>query len=239
MIFIIIKDLTGSEDSFFIYCWLFVLILVVFVLFLLHYVSTKFNLWPSPGDLTATSDRNVVKKKQHKNYQDEDKKSAINKKLILRLRSLISKWFQLKTISQEFEKMGIVQIWFRMEKKKYWIHEVLCWDWLQKSTLSLSLSLSLSNTHTHTISSSSCHAISTIIPDPLSSPPIVHRFRHVFISTQSCRVQVRAGRLAFAQPCKGVHRGTSLMSTSLLLQQCLACLVRLIFIVFVMGGRWP
>ena len=35
-----------------------------------------------------------------KNYQDEDKKSAINKKkkLILRLRSLISKWFQLKTI---------------------------------------------------------------------------------------------------------------------------------------------
>ena len=41
---------------------------------------------------------NVVKKKQHKNYQDGDKKSAINKKLILRLRSLISKWFQLKTI---------------------------------------------------------------------------------------------------------------------------------------------
>ena len=37
------------------------------------------------------------KKKQHKNYQDEDKKSAINKKLILRLKSLISKWFQLKT----------------------------------------------------------------------------------------------------------------------------------------------
>ena len=27
--------------------------------------------------------QNVVKKKQHKNYLDEDKKSAINKKLIL------------------------------------------------------------------------------------------------------------------------------------------------------------
>ena len=72
---------------FFIYCGLFVLILVVFVLFLLHYISAKFHLWPSSGDLTATSDRNaevkfdrnVVKKKQHKNYQDEDKKSAINK----------------------------------------------------------------------------------------------------------------------------------------------------------------
>ena len=29
------------------------------------------------------------------------------------------------------------------------------------------------------------------------------------------------------------------MSSSLLLQQCRACLVRLILIVFVMGGRWP
>ena len=47
--------------------------------------------------------RNVVKKK-HKNYQDEDKKSTINKKLILRLRSLISKWFQLKTLTLYFRK---------------------------------------------------------------------------------------------------------------------------------------
>ena len=31
----------------------------------------------------------------------------------------------------------------------------------------------------------------------------------------------------------------SLMSSSLLLQQCPACLVRLTWIVFVMGGRWP
>ena len=33
----------------------------------------------------GTVDRgwNIVKKKQHKNYQDEDKKSTINKKLIL------------------------------------------------------------------------------------------------------------------------------------------------------------
>ena len=38
---------------------------------------------------------------------------------------------------------------------------------------------------------------------------------------------VRAGRPAFAQPCVGVHKSTSLMSSSLLLQQCPACLVRL------------
>ena len=37
----------------------------------------------------------------------------------------------------------------------------------------------------------------------------------------------------------GVHRSTSLMSSSLLLQQWPACLVRLTWIVFVMGGRWP
>ena len=35
------------------------------------------------------------------------------------------------------------------------------------------------------------------------------------------------------------HRSTSLMSSSLLLQQGPACLVRLTLIVFVMGGRWP
>ena len=37
----------------------------------------------------------------------------------------------------------------------------------------------------------------------------------------------------------GVHRSTSLMNSSLLLQQCPACLVRLTWIVFVIGGRWP
>ena len=36
---------------------------------------------------------------------------------------------------------------------------------------------------------------------------------------------VRAGHPAFARPYVGVHRSTSLMSSSLLLQQCPACLV--------------
>ena len=55
--------------------------------------------WRRPG---VKFGRNVMKKKQHKNYQDTDKKSAINKKLILRLRSLILKWFQLKTNLSSF-----------------------------------------------------------------------------------------------------------------------------------------
>ena len=59
------------------------------------------------------------------------------------------------------------------------------------------------------------------------------------VSSHSCWMYVRAGRQAFDRPYVGVHRSTSLMSSSLLLQQYPACLVRLTWIVFVMGGRWP
>ena len=59
------------------------------------------------------------------------------------------------------------------------------------------------------------------------------------VSSHSCWMYIRAGHPAFAQPYVGVHRSTSLMSSSLLLQQCPACLVCLTWIVFVMGGRWP
>ena len=60
--------------------------------------------------------------------------------------------------------------------------------------------------------------------------------RHLYVSTQSRCVSVLADRLAFARPCVGFHRGKSLVSSSLLLQQYPACLARLILIVFVMGG---
>ena len=59
------------------------------------------------------------------------------------------------------------------------------------------------------------------------------------VSSHSCCMYVRAGRPAFARPYVGVHRGTLLMSSYLILQQCPACLVRLTCIVFVMGGKWP
>ena len=59
------------------------------------------------------------------------------------------------------------------------------------------------------------------------------------VSSHSCCMYVRAGRPAFARPYAGVHRSTSLMSSSLLFQQCPACLVRLTWIVFEMRGRWP
>ena len=59
------------------------------------------------------------------------------------------------------------------------------------------------------------------------------------VSSHSCCMYVLSGRPAFARPYVGVHRSASLMSSSLLLQQYPACLVRLTWIVFVMGGRWP
>ena len=47
----------------------------------------------------------------------------------------------------------------------------------------------------------------------------------------------QAGRPAFDWLYAGVHRSTSLTSSSLLLQQCPACPVRLAWIVFMIGGR--
>ena len=57
------------------------------------------------------------------------------------------------------------------------------------------------------------------------------------VSSHSCSMYVRAGRPAFARPYVGVHRGTPLMSSSLLLS-VLHVWFRLTLIVFVMGGRW-
>ena len=58
------------------------------------------------------------------------------------------------------------------------------------------------------------------------------------ISSQSCCMYVQAGRPTFVRPYEEVHRSTSLMSSSLLLQQCPACLVHLTWIFFMMGGKW-
>ena len=48
-----------------------------------------------------------------------------------------------------------------------------------------------------------------------------------------------AGCPAFARPYNMVLRSSSLMSSSPLLRQFPICLVRLLWIVFVMSGRWP
>ena len=57
------------------------------------------------------------------------------------------------------------------------------------------------------------------------------------VSSHSCWMYVRAGRPAFAGPYVGSIRVHHLWVSSLLLQQCPACLVNLTWIVFVIGGR--
>ena len=59
------------------------------------------------------------------------------------------------------------------------------------------------------------------------------------VSAHSSCMSVLAGRPAFVRPCEGVHGSMSLMSSTILLQQCPAYLVRLTWIVFVMSGKWP
>ena len=85
--------------------------------------------------------------------------------------------------------------------------------------------------------SSSCRAASTDILDALSPLlPIVHRHWQVFRATS--RVLTELLYVCSSWPscfCSAI----SLMSWFLLLQQGLACMVRLTLIVFVMGGRWP
>ena len=89
-------------------------------------------------------------------------------------------------------------------------------------------------------SSSSYRAASTDILDPLSPLlPIVHRLWQVFRATSSILTELlyvcSSWSFCFCSAICEVHRSTSLMSSSLLLQQCPACLARLTWIVF----RWP
>ena len=92
--------------------------------------------------------------------------------------------------------------------------------------------------------SSSCHAASTDLPGPLLSPfSIIHCSWLVFkaipcISTELLYIGSRWSSCN-CRPCEGVHKSISLMSLSLFLQQCPTCLVRITWIVFVMGDRWP
>ena len=93
-------------------------------------------------------------------------------------------------------------------------------------------------------SSSSCSAIGAGIPDPLSPPfSVVHCFEQVFKATSRIGTELlyvgSSWSFCLCSPCEGVHRSTSLMSSSLLLLQYPACLIRLTLIVFVMTGKWP
>ena len=63
------------------------------------------------------------------------------------------------------------------------------------------------------------------------------RIHPVFV--QSCCRSVLGGHLTFVRSYEGVHWTTSLISSSLLLQLCPTCSVRLVWMIFERGGWWP
>ena len=86
--------------------------------------------------------------------------------------------------------------------------------------------------------SSSCHTTSTGLLDPLRPPvSVVYRSRKVFKPTSCIGIELLYIGFSWSS-CVGVHRSMSLMSSSPHLQQYPTCLVRLAWILFVMGGRW-
>ena len=91
--------------------------------------------------------------------------------------------------------------------------------------------------HHHHVTPSTYIALTFSLHPSLSSIVSGGSSRLHLVSAQSCSMKVRDGSPAFARPCVGVHRSTSLMSSSLLLQQCPACLFPLTLMVFGIGGR--
>ena len=91
---------------------------------------------------------------------------------------------------------------------------------------------------------SSCHSASTCLTDllwkhpSLSSTATEKSSRLYPVSSQNYCIYVLAGRPAFACSYEEVHWSMSLMCSPLCLQRYQPCLVRLTWIVFVMGGRW-
>ena len=68
---------------------------------------------------------------------------------------------------------------------------------------------------------------------------IMYHFRQAFQSTYSAHTEMlHVGSNWLSHICACIWN-TSLMSSSLLLQQCHVCIVRLIFMVFKMTGWWP
>ena len=92
--------------------------------------------------------------------------------------------------------------------------------------------------------SSSCPAISTDVPEAsLATPPYFPLLppnlqRYIPYRQRAAVSRFELIVLPLLRDCVRVHRSTSLMRSSVLFQQCPACLAHLILIVFMIGGKW-
>ena len=83
-------------------------------------------------------------------------------------------------------------------------------------------------------------SLSSIVASRSCRPVSIQNCVHTeLVSIQNCCWLDLVGQSTLACPCERVHRRMSMMSSSLLLQQSLACLVCLIWMVLEIGGWWP
>ena len=148
-----------------------------------------------------------------------------------------------KTKDKKMSRMGVLAMSFyprQICKLSYWDNHILypCFyvitEFIKLSAKKFTLSLNRNHRHHH-------HHHHHVLPLAWISLTLSRHFSLSFIasgrssgphpvSSHSCWMYVRAGRPAFARPYMGVHRSTSLMSSSLLLQQCPACLATTIWL---------
>ena len=93
------------------------------------------------------------------------------------------------------------------------------------------------NNHHHVVLPAQISLILFVYPSLSSIAPGRSSRLHPVLA-KSCCMYVLASRHRFARLCEGFHRSMSLMSLSLLIQQCPACLVGLSWIDFLMGCKW-
>ena len=74
-------------------------------------------------------------------------------------------------------------------------------------------------------------SLSTLAPDKFSK-------LHLVSMLDWCK-WILTGQPTLSRPCFGVHRRTSLMISSFLLQQCRTCIPCLFCVVLEIGGKWP
>ena len=84
-----------------------------------------------------------------------------------------------------------------------------------------------------------CLGVGLYHPLSLSpSVPIVHQSWQVFWTASSARSEPVAYRLTPVCACVGIHKGRSLMCSAFLRRQCLACLIRITWMVCEMGCNY-
>ena len=151
------------------------------------------------------------------------------------------KWYLMPPCLAQHYKVGIKG---KMEQSREWssaLHYSSMWKLLKRKVSGHPRLRSPTLLTIYIIIKSHCwHGLPWFSLTPsLSSIAPGRLFKLLPASTQSWWRYVFASRQTLAHSYATVYRRTSLMSSSLLLQQCPACLVRDTWMFYEIGGKWP